>query len=66
MSRKDDEKGLANSSLSTSRVPAQNGTKPDGIPTTRNLPGNDQQKGLDAVAKPPVGTGARKPQQKKT
>ncbi len=47
-----DDDSLANSSLSTSRVPPQDGQKPDSMPTTRNLPGNDQQKGLEETADP--------------
>jgi hypothetical protein len=42
-----DDDSLANSSLSTSRVPPQDGQKPDSMPTTRTLPGNDQQEGLE-------------------
>lgn len=42
-----DDDSLANSSLSTSRVPPQDGQTPDALPTTRNLPGNDHQKGLE-------------------
>ncbi|HEX2554777.1 MAG TPA: hypothetical protein VHL98_13840 [Microvirga sp.] len=42
-----DDDSLANSSLSTSRVPPQDGQKPDSLPTTRTLPGNDHQKGLE-------------------
>jgi hypothetical protein len=48
-----DDDSLANSSLSTSRVPPQDGRKPDSMPTTRTLPGNDHQKGLEQT-----GTGA--------
>jgi hypothetical protein len=45
----DNDKGLGNSSLSTSRVPPQDGQKPDTLPPNRTLPGNDQQRGLDAT-----------------
>ena len=48
----DKDKGLANSSLSTSRVPPQDGQKPDPLPPNRTLPGNDQQRGLDATETP--------------
>ena len=50
MSRKPADEGLGNASLSTSRVHAQEGVAQDSMPSTRNLPGNDQQKGLDAMA----------------
>jgi hypothetical protein len=45
----DKDEGLANSSLSTSRVPPQDGQKADSMPPNRTLPGNDQQRGLDAT-----------------
>jgi hypothetical protein len=44
-----DDDSLANSSLNTSRVPPQDGQKPDSMPTNRTLPGNDQQKGLEST-----------------
>ena len=51
MSRKAAEtEGLANASLNTSRVPPQKGVRGDEMPSTRNLLGNDQAKGLDAMA----------------
>jgi hypothetical protein len=61
-----DDDSLANSSLNTSRVPPQDGQKPDSMPTTRTLPGNDQQKGLESTetddpshkGKGPAGSGA--------
>ena len=56
-----DDDSLANSSLSTSRVPPQDGQKPDSMPTTRTLPGNDQQKGLEKTGSggSPRGEGGR-------
>ena len=42
-----DDDSLANSSLSTSRVPPQDGQKADPMPSNRTLPGNDQQKSLE-------------------
>ncbi len=61
-----DDDSLANSSLNTSRVPPQDGQKPDSMPTTWTLPGNDHQKGLESSetddpsrkGKGPVGSGA--------
>ena len=61
-----DDDSLANSSLSTSRVPPQDGQKPDSMPTTRTLPGNDHQKGLESAepdgpsrkGKSPLGSGS--------
>ena len=51
MSRKTTEAdSLANASLSTSRVHPQKGVAQDSMPSSRNLPGNDHQKGLDAMA----------------
>ena len=51
MSRKTTETdSLANASLSTSRVHPQEGVAQDSMPSSRNLPGNDHQKGLDAMA----------------
>lgn len=44
-----DDDSLANSSLNTSRVPPQDGQKSDSMPTTRTLPGNDHQKGLESA-----------------
>jgi hypothetical protein len=51
MSRKaSGEDSLANASLSTSRVPPQQGVGGDRMASTRNLSGNDHEKGLDAMA----------------
>ena len=46
----DEPKGLANASLSTSRVVPQDGKPGDSMPPNRPLSGNDQQKGLDEAA----------------
>ena len=51
MSRKAAEtEGLANASLNTSRVPPQKGMRGDDMALTRNLSGNDQEKGIEATA----------------